>query len=88
MLTGLLYGTVPPFIVQIVNRITFPTAWSTTVLMAGVNSGVLFMPYIVDFLWVKSSLGPYTIFIILGVCHVVCVPLLACTKYVRYCFQD
>jgi hypothetical protein len=88
VLIGLFYGAIPAFVIQIVNRCTFPSAMSTAILMGGVNVGVLLMPYIVDFLWDKTPIGVLTRYVLLGLFHALCVTLLGTIKHVRYCYQE
>lgn len=88
VLIGLFYGTIPPFVVQIINRSTFPTAMSTSIFMIGVNAGVIIMPMTVAVLWDDTPLGKYTIWILLACCHALCMPLLASLKSIRYFYQD
>jgi hypothetical protein len=88
ILIGLFYGTIPPFVVQVVNRSSLPTASSTAILMVGVNIGVLIMPYVVTFLWDSTFVGQYTVFVVIATCHALCIPLLSSFRCFHYCFQE
>jgi len=52
-IVGLCYGTIPPFVLVLLHRMTSPTAASTAIVMMFVNAGVLYVLW----LWEKTFFG-------------------------------
>ena len=84
IIVGLSYGAVPPFAMNLANRMTYPTSTSTTILMVGVNLGVVVVPYVMVLLWNYTPLGFYSMMLTLMVGLIIPVPLISIANQCRY----
>ena len=82
-LYGLFSGPRIGYIYDYLNRATYPTELSMSIVMFGVNLGASVVPYIVPWLW-GASRGPSALMIVLMFSSVVAIPLFYLAIYCKY----
>ena len=81
---GFFNGPCIGYCYDLLNRVTYPTELSTSIVMFGVNVGASWVPYLVPFLWGTAYLGPRSLMIVVLMCCMVPIPLLYSALYCRY----
>lgn len=69
---------------DLLNRSTYPTEMSMSIVMFGVNLGASCVPYIVPLLWSSTSLGPRSLMVVVFFSCMICIPLMYLALYVKY----
>ena len=82
-LYGLFSGPRIGYVYDYLNRATYPTELSMSIVMFGVNLGASVVPYFVPWLW-GSSRGPSALMIVLVFSSIVTIPLFYLTIYCKY----
>ena len=83
-LFGFFNGPCIGYCYDLLNRVTYPTELSTSIVMFGVNVGASWVPYLVPFLWGTAYLGPKSLMIVVLMCCMVPIPLLYLGLFCRY----
>lgn len=82
-LYGLFNGPSIGYCYDWVNRITYPSENSMSIVMFGLNMGASIVPYITTIIWNHGG-GPYTLIYVLLCTAVIPIPLLFASKYASY----
>ena len=69
---------------DLLNRSTYPTELSMSIVMFGVNLGASCVPYFVPLLWSGTSLGPRALMIVVFFSSMFTIPLLYLALFLRY----
>ena len=82
-LYGLFSGPRIGYVYDYLNRATYPTELSMSIVMFGVNLGASVVPYFVPWLW-GASRGPSALMIVLIFSSIMTLPLFYLTIYCKY----
>ena len=82
-LYGLFSGPRIGYVYDFLNRATYPTELSMSIVMFGVNLGASVVPYSVPLLW-SASRGPSALMIVLFLSSVITIPLFFLAIYSKY----
>ena len=81
---GLFNGPCVGYCYDFLNRSTYPTEVSTSIVMLGVNLGASILPFLVPLLWGNSSLGPKSLMMMVLISCMVPIPLLYMAILLKY----
>ena len=89
VLISLVYANIIPFVFGLVNQITYPTTISSVLLVVGMGSGSVLLPFWVSFIWsTNSTIGSAAIMITVLGASVCSIPLVASLESMTYCSAD
>jgi len=83
-LYGFVSGPCVGYCYDLLNRFTYPTELSMSIVMFGTNFGASVVPFAVPLIWAASSFGPKALMITVLLCSMAPIPLVLLAAYVRY----
>jgi predicted MFS family arabinose efflux permease len=83
-LYGIVSGPCVGYCYDLLNRLTYASELSMSIVMFGTNVGASLVPFAVPLLWSSSSFGPKSLIIIVLLCSMIPIPLLLLATYFRY----